>query len=168
MAGAASKRLLFGRFRSAMPQIRPPWTIPEPVFSEACERCGSCIGNCPQKILVPGHAGYPIADFNRGACTFCGACAGSCAHRCFTGSPGAKPWHIVASVGSACIGMQGVACRLCEDACLTDAIRFRPRLGGSCTPVIDAAACNGCGACADPCPADAIKIAAPVLEEACG
>src|SRR5208337_5435902 len=48
-----------------------------------CAQCGHCIGNCPQKIVLPGIAGYPAVDFNRRARTFCGAWAESCTLGCF-------------------------------------------------------------------------------------
>jgi ferredoxin-type protein NapF len=153
VATAASKRLLFARLRGGMPQIRPPWSIPEPAFSESCDQCGHCIGNCPQKIVVPGIAGYPAVDFNRGAC------AESCTLGCFAPDRSAKPWHIAASVGPSCIEMQGVTCRLCQDACHLDAIHFRPQLGGGSAITVDRAACTGCGACVAPCPVGAVTIA---------
>ncbi len=168
MATAASKRLLFAKLRGGAPQIRPPWSIPEPAFSESCDQCGHCIGNCPQKIVVPGIAGYPAVDFNRGACTFCGTCAESCTLGCFAPGRSAKPWHIAASVGPACIEMQGVTCRLCQDACHLDAIHFRPKLGGGSAITVDRAACTGCGACVALCPAGAVKIAESLPEEVRG
>ena len=42
-------------------------------------------------------------------------------------------------------------------ACDTSAIRFRPRIGGVPLPEVDAAACNGCGACIAPCPVSAVQ-----------
>jgi ferredoxin-type protein NapF len=64
----------------------------------------------------------------------------------------------VASFSAVCLAMQGVECRSCQDSCETQAIRFRPRLGGIAQPALEAAACNGCGACVVGCPTSAIAI----------
>ena len=168
MAAAASKRLLFSRFRGGRPQNRPPWSIPEPSFSDACGLCGLCMRACPQKLLVAGVAGYPIAGFEFGPCTFCGACVEACKSGCFTADRGARPWRIAASAGPACIEAKGVTCRLCQDVCQPKAIRFRPKLGGGSAILIDPAACTGCGACVAPCPAGAITVAGSLPAEARG
>ena len=68
------------------------------------------------------------------------------------------PWSIRARIGSACLAVQGVLCRLCEEPCEETAIRFRPALGGYALPEIDGEACSGCGACVSACPAQAIEM----------
>lgn len=57
-----------------------------------------------------------------------------------------------------CLTFAGISCMACRDECAEEAIAFVPRRGGPFVPVIDAAACTLCGACADTCPAGAIEI----------
>lgn len=64
---------------------------------------------------------------------------------------------LVAVVSEVCIETAGTACRACESVCDTDAIRFRPRLGGGSTLTITDA-CTGCGACPERCPVGAISM----------
>lgn len=70
----------------------------------------------------------------------------------------APPVAQLAPAGPACLGTQGVECRLCGEACDTGAIRFPPRLGGVALPVIDTARCNGCGDCLPLCPTAALRL----------
>ena len=64
------------------------------------------------------------------------------------------PWR--AKPNPSCMSMNGVSCRICEDACGVGAIRFRLQTGGRAEPVIDQETCTGCGACAAVCPAHAV------------
>jgi ferredoxin-type protein NapF len=73
-----------------------------------------------------------------------------------SGSPAARK----ATISDACLAEAGVSCMACRDACPEEAIRFRPRLGLPFLPEVDLAACTGCGACIEVCPASAIAIAA--------
>lgn len=164
-ATTRGRRALFARLRGGAAQVRPPWSIDDADFTEVCKgtaACNACVQACPQTILTAGHAGYPIVDFARGACTFCGACVQACPEPCFQAEPRGKAWSLVAHVSQACVEQEGVSCRMCADACEADAIRFRPKLGGGSTVLIDRDACSGCGACLAPCPVNAISIAAPI------
>ncbi len=51
-----------------------------------------------------------------------------------------------------CLGMQGLRCRACAEACRAGAIRFRSFAGGYARPELDPAICDGCGACLAACP----------------
>ena len=51
-----------------------------------------------------------------------------------------------------CLGMQGLRCRACAEACQAGAIRFRGFAGGYARPQLDLAICDGCGACLEACP----------------
>lgn len=166
MAETLSRRALFARFRGGPPQLRPPWTLDESIFSDSCTACGRCIEACPEGILATGHGGLPIITFSRGACTFCAACAEACPEACFARQRDGKPWRLVASVSQACIETKGVTCRMCEASCDADAIRFRPRIGGGSIVIIDAETCTGCGACLPSCPVGALGVGEPRLEEA--
>jgi len=53
---------------------------------------------------------------------------------------------------SDCLGMQGLRCRACAEACRAGAIRFRTFAGGYASPELDLAGCDGCGACLAACP----------------
>nr|WP_298687506.1 ferredoxin-type protein NapF [uncultured Dongia sp.] len=142
---------------------RPPWTLPESAFAAACTGCGECVTACPEGILYIDDSKLAAVDFRRGGnlCTFCGACAAICAEPAFlvaTAREAEAPWHLRAAIGEACLTHAGVMCQSCKDACGDGAIRFvygASRIPG---PDIDLARCTGCGACAAPCPAEAITI----------
>ncbi|WP_444455695.1 ferredoxin-type protein NapF [Rhodobacter capsulatus] len=151
--GAFSRRaLLRGRIR-ADDLPRPPGA--GAAFARDCNQCGDCARACPEGIILRDSAGFPVLDLRAGACTFCGACTDSCP----TGAlrPGFPfPWRV--AVGAGCLSSAGTGCRICEDQCDAQAIRFRPALGGRATPTIDPAACTGCGACIAPCPVGAMTL----------
>lgn len=159
-----SRRALFSRLRGDGEQLRPPWSHREDHFIENCNACGDCINACPTNIIVAGRAGYPILDFSRGHCTFCAACVEVCARECFARFDERKPWHLEARIGKNCVESKGVACRVCQDACEPDAIKFRPMVGGRAMPVMVADQCTGCGACVMTCPVQAITIGVPQAE----
>lgn len=154
------RRFLRGGFSAEPGVLRPPWALPEPAFVDRCTRCDACISACPAAILAAGSGGFPLVDFGRGECTFCGDCARACV-------PGAldpaRPlaWQLAVRVGAGCLAAANIVCRSCGDACQSAAIRFRPQVGLAARPVVDAAACNGCGACVRACPQDAVDLVAP-------
>jgi ferredoxin-type protein NapF len=155
-------QFLRGDFSGRSRPIRPPWSLPEVEFVEHCSRCGDCISACPQHILDKGHGGFPHVDFSRGECLFCGECVQACTPGVLAGwSPqgdGPAPWSVRAHIGDRCLAQRGVECRSCADQCDTAAIRFRLVAGGVAQPMLDRAACNGCGACYNVCPALAIEL----------
>ncbi|CAI2156688.1 ferredoxin-type protein [Serratia fonticola] len=157
MAELSRRRLLSGQWRHQSDAIRPPWSREAPLFLAGCTRCQACVNACETGVLISGSGGYPEIDFQRAECTFCRQCADACEAPVFY-PPQHQPWQQVASFSAVCLAMQGVECRSCQDSCETQAIRFRPRLGGIAQPALEAAACNGCGACIAGCPTSAIAI----------
>lgn len=158
MATQISRRALLGRFRGGPPQLRPPWAWSDATFTDRCTLCEACIEACPERIIVAGHAGYPIVDFSSGGCTFCGACRQICSEDCFDLAEDANPWAQHAVVGMTCVEHKGVACRMCESACEANALSFRPAVGGRSTVTVQEDRCTGCGSCLSHCPVGAISI----------
>lgn len=163
MNASLTRHALFARLRGGQTQIRPPWSRQGTAFTDNCTLCGKCAAACPAGIIVKGHAGYPIVSFAEGGCTFCGACAEACQEDCFDRT--AAPWDLKAAISDACVEARGVSCRMCEEACPSAAIAFRPRLGGGATASVRLTDCSGCGTCAARCPVNAISLAAPVQTE---
>ncbi|ANK83081.1 MAG: ferredoxin-type protein NapF [Rhizobiales bacterium NRL2] len=153
------RAFLRGRSRPVPSPVRPPWTD-ETRLARACTRCEACIEACPEGILFNGEGGYPAVNFRQGAgaCTFCAACAEACPEPVFA-ETGTAPWRLSVTIDSgACLAHRGVHCETCRDACEPAAIRFAPRIGGPSTPIVNTDRCNGCGACAGVCPAEAVRI----------
>lgn len=157
-------QFLRGNFSGGNRIVRPPWAIPENIFSDACERCEKCTQACPEQIIGRGSGGYPEVSFANGDCTFCEACVEACpTHALSLVEPLAletrrAPWRIHAEITDGCIARAGVECRVCGEYCEAGAIRFRLAVGGAATPEIDRDLCSGCGACVAPCPVDAVAV----------
>ncbi|HEV7368592.1 ferredoxin-type protein NapF [Arenibaculum sp.] len=151
----ARRALLRGRSRVEPAPLRPPWARRDG-FTDACTRCGLCIGACPDGLLVRGDGGFPRIDFTLGECTFCRACVDACPEPAFDRS--GTPWDIVAAIGPKCLARQGVVCRSCRDACPAAAISFTLEPGGIAIPNLDPRACTGCGACVSACPVDVVSM----------
>ena len=135
-------------------RMRPPGAH-RSLFLERCKDCEICISACPEDVTSSDDAGRPVLDFAKGSCTFCGACAEVC-------PTGALLPHLIeqwpwrAAIDAQCFSLNGIACRSCQDACESRAIRFKLKTGGRAEPSIDLDACTGCGACATVCPARSI------------
>lgn len=155
-----SKRRLFGfRAKGDDLTIRPPWTD-SATFTDLCTRCDACIGACPARVLLRGDGGFPEFDpkADATACTFCGACADACSEGLFDRQC-TPPLEALAAISTdACLPKVGIHCECCRDACDQNALRFRPKLGGPPSPVLDAERCTGCGACLSVCPNNAIEL----------
>ena len=153
-----ARRRLFTGAKAAARQLLP-WIISEQLFYDQCTRCNACSSACAENIIVKTSGGFPGIDFQLGECTFCYACADACELPLF--HPASQPpWQQQVVVQPSCLANQSVTCRSCEDHCEPQAISFRPKLGGPAMPVIDTDLCNGCGACVQPCPTNALNIIA--------
>lgn len=139
--------------------LRPPWACAETRFIDACDRCGSCISSCPQKVLIKASGGFPEIDFNLGACTFCGRCVEACETAALARDEvSTSPWALTLTISGACLATNGIDCRVCGEQCEVSAIRFRPVLRSVPRPHVSVDQCTGCGACVGPCPSGAINL----------
>ncbi|MEM0948042.1 MAG: ferredoxin-type protein NapF [Pseudomonadota bacterium] len=139
--------------------IRPPGASSS-AFEDLCINCTACHDSCPETIIAVDSAGRPWLDFTIGACTFCG----SCSEVCPTGAlrpENVEDWAWQAVFNDTCMSVNGIACRICQDACEPRAISFRLQTGGCAVPVLDAASCTGCGACASVCPTQSVHYERP-------
>ncbi len=155
------RRFLRGDFTGKRPLLRPPWSLAEDAFIEACERCDDCVSACEEGIIRKGRGGFPEVDFTHGACTFCGDCLSACKGRALVGDvdDSASAWSLKAEIGTDCLAKKGVVCRSCGERCDTRAISFQLKIGGAARPELDSQLCNGCGECFAVCPAQAVRIA---------
>lgn len=160
MGQAISRRqFLRGDIANPRSAIRPPWFQTEPHFLAHCDQCGECLTACNNGILEFDTSGYPQVNFQRGECSFCAACVEACPTGALAQQPGVAPWSVHATIDTAsCLANRGVLCMVCADHCASRAIRFAPATYAIATPILDQAACTGCGACVTPCPVNAIRM----------
>ena len=155
---ASRRNLLRGKIKALPIQLRPPWSIEESAFLDACTRCGECLTHCPEKILITDReSGYPRVDFNAGECTFCRLCVEICPSGALN-SGLLPPWTAKARIDAGCLTTQQVVCHTCGDVCETRAIRFKSVAGVVPRPIINTTNCTGCGACVTPCPTQSIEV----------
>lgn len=160
-ASISRRQFLRGDLSGSASALRPPWALAEAQFLERCDRCGECIIACETGILQAGDGGYPQPNFFHGECTFCARCVAACTSGALARRAGA-PWTLKARIADSCLAQRGIVCQVCADPCATRAIRFPPRLATAALPVLDPAACNGCGACVAACPVQAVHMTTEV------
>lgn len=160
MGDAISRRqFLRGDIANLRSAIRPPWFQTEPHFLAHCDQCGECLTACETGILERDASGYPQVNFQKGECSFCAACVKACPTGALAQQPGEAPWSVHAALNTAfCLASRGVLCMVCGDHCTARAIRFARAAYAIATPILDQAACTGCGACVAPCPVNAIRM----------
>ncbi|WP_424831487.1 ferredoxin-type protein NapF [Ruegeria sp.] len=136
--------------------IRPPGSAAG--FEELCSQCDDCAAACPENVIAIGSDGFPELVAANGPCTFCGACAQACPTQALDADL-IPSWQWRARVeASSCLSMNGVSCRICQDNCEQEAIRFRLQLGGRAEPTLNTELCSGCSGCVAACPAGAIAL----------
>lgn len=142
-------------FRKDSNAVRPPGSV-VPGFVDQCSKCGDCVEACPENVIAIGQDGFPLFQPDDNPCTFCGDCAKACPTDALQIERLADwPWR-AAIRDASCLSMTGVSCRVCQDNCEQNAIRFRLQPGGRAEPSLDTDTCNGCGACMALCPVDAV------------
>ena len=164
------KQFLQGQLKGELP-IRPPWSIEEAQFTNACTRCFKCAEACPSNLIVKGvdalAGGFPELSFLRHGCDYCEACVQACPEPAMslTQFNHASPWHQRAQIDNQCFAERGIVCRSCGEVCEVSAIEFKLVVGGVSQVNINTAACNGCGECVHVCPAHAINIRREINHE---
>ena len=158
--------------------VRPPGSLPEEQFLQACIRCGECFQACPNDVLQPmgfdqGFKGLwtPHVVANWAGCE---VSCNNCGQVCPTGAIRALPIEEkkvarmgLAKVESNCLPLAGrEACQLCVDECKAagynaiEFMRVHPKLdangdpidgSGFSAPVVLADKCVGCGLCQTRC-----------------
>ncbi len=159
--GISRAQFLRGDIRGKNRPFRPPWALEELEFTELCTRCGECIKQCEEQILIEARGKFPVVEFRRGECTFCEVCVEVCepkALRIRSEEERERPWSLEVQVNHDCVAQKGVVCQVCGDQCLERVFRFIPRVGGAVQMEMTLENCTGCGACIAPCPVNALTM----------
>lgn len=144
-------------FREDSSIVRPPGSV-VPGFLDHCTKCGDCLEACPEAVIAIDQDGFPTFQPSDDPCTFCGQCALACPTEALQFERMADwPWRATIQETS-CLSINGVSCRVCQDNCEQNAIRFKLQTGGRADPALDSDACIGCGACVALCPVDAVAL----------
>ena len=144
--------------------VRPPGSIPEPMFPSHCIRCGQCMKVCPTNALQPaltwgtGNVFSPVVTAVTGPCEpECNACGHVCPTQAILALPMASKQ--AAKIGTArvshdrCLAWEdGKACVVCQEVCPFGAIELRISKSGPPAPVVAGDRCFGCGYCEYHCP----------------
>ncbi|MBI5300818.1 MAG: 4Fe-4S dicluster domain-containing protein [Chloroflexi bacterium] len=138
--------------QTASADVRPPGALaPYELFRAACVRCGKCVSACPHQSIRQNSERLPYIDGITGWCVFCMDCGVACP----TGALHPVDPH-TSKLGTAvidrnrCLPWTLSECHQCYDKCV--GLQQAIKLDSQKRPSVDAARCNGCGACVTACP----------------
>ena len=158
-----TRRDLFRRSSTDGPRILPPWAHPRGVFANLCDGCAQCVSACPQNIIEIDRNNLAFVNFQKGFCDFCEECEMACPSKALNKQEN-PAWSHFAKIDAKCLSVKGTVCRLCEENCEAQAIRFRPAMNGRSIPFVDMNKCDGCGGCQAVCPTEAVHFIQPQKE----
>jgi ferredoxin len=168
---------VFGAPQKIYP-VRPPGSLPEDEFLQACIRCGECFQACPNDVLQPAGFEHGLGALwtprVKADWAGCESSCNNCGQVCPTGAIRALPMAEkkvarmgLAKVETTCLPLAGKeACQLCVDECKAagyhaiEFMRVHPKLdesgqpiegSGFSAPVVLADKCVGCGLCQTRC-----------------
>jgi ferredoxin len=147
-------------------RLTPPGSLSFDHFAQHCTGCQLCVSECPNQVLRPSsdlmHLMLPVMSYEHG---YCRPECTRCSEVCPAGAiqPVDKPAKSSIQIGHAvwikknCIPLvDGVECGNCARHCPSGAIEMVPSDPDDekslKVPVINEAACIGCGACEYVCP----------------
>ena len=147
--------------------ITPPGSLSANNMAKHCTGCQLCVSECPNDVLRPSsdfaHFMQPMSSYERG---YCRPECNRCSEVCPTGAirpitladkSSIQIGHAVWVKKNCIILSDGVDCGNCARHCPTGAIEMVPldpdNEESSYIPAVNEAACIGCGACENLCPA---------------
>ena len=139
-------------------RVLPPGAVEANLFTATCVGCQLCVQACPGDCLKPSLKlkafGQVELDFRKGHCL--SGCPQKCASVCPAGAirrfttvrrEDIHMGHAIWRKDRCIRTTDGVACTACSRKCPVNAIHIVEGF-----PVVDKAACIGCGACEHVCP----------------
>ena len=181
VAGACAAKggeIVDARERVSSAAIAPPGSDGGKRLRMRCTGCNLCVAKCPTKVLKAATLEYglagimmPVMDFARGfcekGCVVCGEACPTGAIRRLSKEEKAKTKIGLATLvsggeGKCLARAENHPCALCEKHCAYGAVKVaeeKDKDGKKVRrPLVDAAKCVGCGACAHVCPASIFEI----------
>ena len=138
--------------------LYPPGAVDS--FHDHCSSCGDCATACPEKTIVMtphklSDKPLPVLFPSLRACAMCTETP--CVAACEDGALALPEENIFPAVGLAeivetnCLAWNSSSCMTCYDACPLKRNALKIRMN---RPVVEPAACTGCGQCEYACPVE--------------